>query len=364
MGDAARMAECLCLAAKARGRTAPNPMVGAVIEREGVVLAQGWHRVSGGDHAEIDALNALGGAAKGATVFVNVEPCCHHGQTPPCTMALIQAGVKRVVVGMIDPDSRVRGKGIAQLRAAGIEVVVGVLEGESRLLNQAYLMFHEQGRPWTTVKAAISLDGRICDAFGQSQWITGEAARGAGHAMRDVYDGILIGSGTLKADDPSLNTRIDAGRNAVPIVLDTELVCSEQARVLSAGKRPIIYCAVDAPSRKIAADVVRLERADDGRLPLPAVFQDLGRRGLHSVLVEGGGQVIRGLLDAGLVDRIELFVAPKILAGGVPWVGGDPYRLAAAPNFVVLSTTTVQSDVHIILEREPCSAESSPISAR
>jgi diaminohydroxyphosphoribosylaminopyrimidine deaminase/5-amino-6-(5-phosphoribosylamino)uracil reductase len=364
MAETAKMAQCIRLAQQAEGRTAPNPMVGAIIEMNGVVLAEGWHRASGQDHAEVDGLNQLGGRAEGATVYVNLEPCCHIGRTPPCTDALIAAGVSRVVVGMIDPDPRVHGKGIDKLRAAGIEVILGASEDACRQLNSAYLMVHERGRPWITVKAAITLDGRIADAEGASQWITGDAARAAGHDLRNTHDAVLIGAGTLRADNPSLNTRNDGGRDAIPILLDTNLSCPGNARVLSAGHRPIIYCAEDADPRDLPADVVRMPRDPSGRIPLTEMAQDLATRGVHSVLVEGGGAVIRGLLDAGLVDRIELFVAPKVFAGGAGWVGGEPYPLSAAPGFVVVHTATLDPDVHITLEREPCSAESSPTLAQ
>jgi len=359
-----RMAHCLRLAVQGEGRTAPNPMVGAVVEKNDVVLAEGWHRSPGQDHAEVDALQQIGDRAKGATLYVNLEPCCHHGRTPPCTDAIIAAGVARVVVGMIDPDPRVKGNGITRLRAAGVEVVVGASEADCRVLNSAYLMVHERGRPWITVKAAITLDGRIADVHGESQWITGAASREAGHGLRNTHDAVLVGAGTLRADDPSLNTRIDGGRDAVPVVLDTNLGCPADARVLTAGRRPIIYCAEDAEPRDLPADIVRLPRASHGRLPLLAVVKDLADRGIHSVMVDGGGAVIRGLLDDGLVDRIQLFVAPRILAGGPGWVGGEPYPLTDAPGFVVVATETVANDVHITLERAPCSAESSPTSAQ
>jgi len=265
---------------------------------------------------------------------------------------LIKAGVKRVVVGMVDPDPRVCGRGIDQLREAGIEVEVGLLEEACRRFNSAYLMVHERGRPWMTVKAAITLDGRIADVHGESQWITGEAARAEGHGLRNAHDGVLVGSGTLHADDPSLNTRMVDGRDAVPILLDTHLTCPEEARVLTAGRRPIIYCGEQAQERALPADIVRLPCDDEGRLSLLPVCKDLSSRGIHSVLVEGGGTVIRGLLNADLVDRIELFLAPKILAGGKGWVGGDPYPLVAAPGFVVVATESVGPDVHLTLERD------------
>ncbi len=359
MNDLALMQRCLALASRGRGRTAPNPMVGAVIVRDGVVLAEGWHRAPGMAHAEVDALQNLEGSAEGATMYVNLEPCRHHGRTPPCTDAIIAAGLKKVVVGLVDPDERMQGKGIEQLRAAGVEVDVGVGLDACRELNHAYLSARERGRPWVTVKAAITLDGRIADHDGHSQWITGESARAVGHRMRDEHDAIMIGAGTLQADDPSLTTRVDEGRDALPVILDTELSCAADAKVLEAGRRPIIYCADDVPLRSdLSAEVVPVPRNAQGWLDLSAVLADLETRGVHSVLVEGGGKVIRSLMDLGCVDRIDLFMAGKILAGGPGWVGGSPYSLAEAPSFEVVCSEAVGKDLHLILEHAPCSAES------
>jgi diaminohydroxyphosphoribosylaminopyrimidine deaminase/5-amino-6-(5-phosphoribosylamino)uracil reductase len=350
MAEARWMHRCLELAAQGRGRTSPNPMVGAVIVRGEHVLSEGWHRAPGQAHAEVDALSGLHGDATGATMYINLEPCCHHGRTPPCTDALIAAGLSRVVVGVIDPDVRMQGKGIAQLQAAGITVEVGVAEVACRALNEAYFSAHDRGRPWVTVKAAITLDGRIADSSGASQWITGPEARAAGHALRDGHDAVLVGSGTLSADDPSLNTRLEGGRDALPVLLDTELSCPLDAKVLRAGRRPLIFCAHDAPESSIDADVVAVARSEAG-LDLSAVLAELQSRGVHSILVEGGGMVIRSLLDLELVDRVELFVGPKILAGGPGWVGGQPLALPSAPGFRVVATQTIGQDAHLTLER-------------
>ncbi len=353
MTPAAWMQRCLELAAQGRGRTAPNPMVGAVVVREGAVIAEGWHRAPGQAHAEVDALSKLGGTASGATMVVNLEPCCHQGRTPPCTDAIVAAGIQRVIVGMVDPDERMRGQGIAQLQAAGLEVVVGVEEAACRALNRAYLSAQERGRPWVTVKAAITLDGRIADAAGASQWITGEEARQRGHELRDAHDAVMVGAGTLRLDNPSLNTRTRTGRDAVPVVLDTELSCREDAKVLSAGRRPVIFHASDVQdTRGLDADTVGVARTPSGWLSLPSVMQALHDRGIHSVLVEGGGQLIRSLLEQGMVDRIELFIAGTVLAGGPGWVGGTPFSLSEAPGFRVVRHDSVGPDLHVVLEQE------------
>ena len=359
MSAAAWMQRCLELAAQGLGRTAPNPMVGAIIVRDGEILAEGWHRAPGMAHAELDALNQVGGQAEGATMVVNLEPCCHQGRTPPCTDAIIASGITNVIVGMVDPDERMQGQGIALLEAAGIAVEVGVEREACRALNHAYLSAQERGRPWVTVKAAITLDGRIADAEGSSQWITSEAARQVGHRLRDEHDAVMVGAGTLRADDPSLNTRSEGGRDALPVVLDTELGCALNARVLSAGRRPVIFHAEDVgPRLDLEADMVGVPRTASGWLELEPVLSSLQDRGVHSVLVEGGGQVIRSLLACGMVDRIELFIAGRVLVGGPGWVGGSPFTLSEAPGFQVIRHDTVGPDLHVVLEHAACSAES------
>ena len=359
MTDGVWMQHCLRLARKGLGRTAPNPMVGAVIVRGGEVLSEGWHEVPGSPHAEVHALRNLEESAQGTTMYVNLEPCCHVGRTPPCTDAIIAAGISKVVVGMVDPFELVQGKGIQQLRDAGIDVVVGVEEDACRALNHSYISAIEGGRPWVTIKAAITLDGRIADSQGQSQWITSKEARAVGHRLRNEHDAVMVGAGTLRADNPSLNTRIDGGRDALPVLLDTELSVKPDARVMTAGRRPVIYHAEGVESSvALSADTVGVSRLQSGWLDLGCVFKDLQQRGVHSVLVEGGGQLIRSLLDHSMVDRIELFIAGKLLAGGPGWVGGEPYALANAPGFVVVRSEQIGPDLHVVLEQEPCLAES------
>ncbi len=356
--DAAFMRRCLELAAQAQGRTAPNPMVGAVVVRDGRTLAEGWHRAPGLAHAEVDALSALPQGAAGATMYVNLEPCCHHGRTPPCTDAILASGITRVVVGMVDPDPRVSGQGIRILRDAGVDVTVDVERDACRALNLGFVRAQEAGRAAVILKAALTLDGRIAAADGESRWITGPQARARGHQLRDRCDAILVGSGTLLADDPSLNTRLpEGGRDALPVVLDSRLRCPADARVLTAGRRPLFFAAEDAPARpELDVEVVRVPSGPGG-LALETVLHELSRRGLQTVLVEGGGTVHRSLLDAGLVDRLHLFVAPKVLAGGPGWVGGQPYRLQDAPAFSLVATERCGDDLELVLEVR-CSPES------
>jgi diaminohydroxyphosphoribosylaminopyrimidine deaminase/5-amino-6-(5-phosphoribosylamino)uracil reductase len=279
--DVAFMARALELAARARGRTAPNPMVGALIVRDGEVLAEGWHEAAGKPHAEAAALAALGGRAPGATIYVTLEPCCHHGRTPPCTDAILASGAVRVVAAMVDPDPRVAGKGIALLRDAGIEVEVGVLETESRRLNRGYILARTAGRPAITLKSGITLDGRIASAYGESRWITSEEGRLAGHRARDVHDAILAGRRTIALDDPQLTTRFPGGRDALPVILDSHLQLGADRRVFHGSRRAVVYAC--AGERDLPADIVKVPPGPDG-VDLRAVLSDLVERSVHSVL--------------------------------------------------------------------------------
>ena len=349
MSPADAMARALALAARGRGRTSPNPLVGAVIVRDGVVLSEGFHRGAGNPHAEVEALRTLGGKAEGATIYVTLEPCCHHGRTPPCTEALLASGVARVVVAMVDPDPRVSGQGIEALRAAGLSVEVGLMEAEARACNEAWLMARQRQRPFVVLKAGATLDGRIASTTGESRWITGPAARQRVHELRDQLDAVLVGAGTLRADDPQLTTRLPGGRHATAVILDTQLSISADAAVLSAGCPVILACAEDAPARDLPATILRLPRGAHG-LDLHALMRALVDRNLYSLLVEGGGQVHRAFVEAGLVDRLLLFLAPKALAAGPGWLGGPGYSLAAAPQWRLTAVEALQGDALLTLE--------------
>jgi diaminohydroxyphosphoribosylaminopyrimidine deaminase / 5-amino-6-(5-phosphoribosylamino)uracil reductase len=337
VADGSHMRRALALAARALGNTAPNPPVGAVVVRGDEVLGEGFTLPAGSDHAEVVALEDCarrGHDPAGATLVVTLEPCCHHGRTPPCVDAIGRAGIARVVVGALDPYPPMRGRGVAMLRERGIEVQVGVEHDACarRILGFARAVGY--GLPEVTLKAAVSADGRIATASGESQWITSPDAREAAHGLRAAHDAVLVGIGTVLADDPQLTTRLPgavARPGAVPVVLDTELRLPDGARLL-AGGRAVVICAEDAPSRAVGAEVVRVPRGADGRTDVEAALRALAARGLHRVLVEGGGQVHRSLLDRGLVDALELFVAPVLIPGGVPFVGGA--RLEALADAV------------------------------
>ena len=330
------MRRCLELAIKARGRTYPNPLVGAVLVKAGRVVAEAWHRRAGGSHAERAALRRAGAASRGATLYVNLEPCNHHGRTPPCAEAIVAAGIRRVVASHGDPFHLVRGKGFEALRGAGVEVEVGALAREARAINARYLGYAGEGRPSVLVKAAMTLDGRIAAPDGRSRWISSPESRALAHALRGVHDGIMVGANTIARDDPLLTARGRiAGirlRQPMRIVIDGRLRTRPDARILRdrTGGRVLIYTLRGAPrSRSLrleasGATVVALGRRGDRRIGLRAVMKDLARRGVGSVMIEGGGELIGGAFEAGLVDKVSLFVAPLILGGrsAVPVVGG------------------------------------------
>ena len=323
--DAAFMRQALDLAARGIGRTSPNPMVGSVVVRDGVVAGRGYYREYGGRHAEPQALEEAGDRARGAELYVTLEPCCHQGSTPPCTDAIIASGIARVLVAMSDPDRRVSGKGIGRLRTAGIAVETGLLEAEARELNAAYVHHRETGRPFVLLKLAQTLDGRIATQNGHSQWITGEAARERVHLMRSRADAVLVGIGTVLADDPRLTVRHVDGRQPRRIVLDSQARTPLEARILN-GEAPATVCVTDAaPAERIdglkraGAEVLVLP-GGDGSIPLEPLKSQLGKAGIVTLMVEGGSRVATSFLREGAVDRIACFVAPRILGAGIPSV--------------------------------------------
>jgi diaminohydroxyphosphoribosylaminopyrimidine deaminase/5-amino-6-(5-phosphoribosylamino)uracil reductase len=359
------MRRCLALARRAEGRTSPNPMVGAiVVDRRGRVLARGWHRRAGEPHAEAEVLAALADRVPpGATMYVNLEPCAHTGarRTRPCAPRIVAAGVSRLVFGAHDPFPG-HGGGARLLRRAGVEVVGPVLEAECRRVNAPFFVWATERRAHVTLKAAMSLDGRIATRTGESQWITGEAARAETHAIRDRIDGILVGAGTALVDDPLLTTRgVPGGRDPVRVVLDGRLRMPPTARMLRGGSPAPTWVATtrDAPEHKVraleaaGAVVLRLP-GRGGQVNLRKLLAELGRRGVLSVLVEGGGETHAAFLAAGLCDRLILHVAPLAIGGhGAPsWLGGEGVaRLAAAPRFCLVGPPRMQG-CDLVLEYE------------
>jgi len=325
------MARALALAAQGLGRTHPNPAVGAVLVRGERIVGEGYHARAGEAHAEIVALQQAGSAARGAELYVTLEPCTHHGRTPPCVDALLAVGLRRVVVATRDPNPRVRGRGIQRLRAAGIEVVVGPGAAQARELLAGFRSLMLAGRPLLTLKLAVTLDGRIAARGGDARWITGPEARRLAHHLRDRHDAVLVGAGTVRADDPRLTCRSPGGRDPIRLVLvGPGLALPHQARVLQAGGAPTwVITSTAAASSRVAAlerrgiPVIQLPpEARSGRPGFDTVARALGERGLTSVLVEGGSTVAAEALRARVVDRVVLFVAPRLLGGdAVPAIG-------------------------------------------
>ena len=345
------------LAERGRGLTSPNPLVGAVVVTSGGdVVGEGFHARAGGPHAEIEALRAAGAGARGATLYVTLEPCSHQGRTPPCAPAVVQAGVVRVVASVSDPNPLVSGRGFAELRAAGIEVVVGAGAAEAELQNRVFLTAMRERRPHVTLKAGMTLDGKIADLHGASRWITGDAARRRAHRLRSESDAIVVGIGTVLRDDPELTVRLDQPwpREPLRVVLDTGARTPVGARLIRAGQpsHAVIAVGVDAPHGRVrglagsGATVVSCGTRD-GRVDLGALLAELFAREVRAVLVEGGGEVHGAFLDAGLVDRVAMFAAPLLIGGrgATPVVAGEGRELKSAVRLGGFTVTSLGDDL-------------------
>ena len=342
--DERHIRACLELAARGRGATSPNPLVGSVVVADGDVVGAAYHRRVGEAHAERLALRDAGSAARGATLYTNMEPCCHHGRTPPCVAAILEAGVTRVVASTKDPDSRVDGKGFEALRDAGIDVTSGVLAEDAALLNAGYLTLKENGRPFVTAKAALSLDGRLATRSRQSQWITGAESRARAHVLRSFSDAVGVGVGTLLADDPRLTVRAVDAVGAGPgfrLVFDSLLRTPANARLLGEdrGTPTIVTTVGDGAAaealRASGAELVVVPSAADGRIDLPAALRELGDRGVATLMIEGGGALLTAALDLGIIDKFVLFYAPLLIGGSesIPlWGGRGIDGLSDAPR--------------------------------
>ncbi len=338
--DRQHMQRALRLAGRGRGHTAPNPVVGAVVVKDGRIVGQGWHRRLGAPHAEAEALARAGRRARGGTLYVTLEPCAHHGRTPPCTESILAAGITRCVVAVRDPHVIVNGRGLRRLREGGVRVETGLCAAEARELLAGYRLAHGEGRPRVTWKVAATLDGRIADARGRSRWVTDAAARRAGHALRAASDASVIGAGTARADDPRLTARLGAGAaQPLRVVCDTRLSLPLRLRLFSP---PLARGTVVACSRRASAARVRAleERGVTvWRLPVAggsvsprALAGRLAAAGRHEVLLEGGATLGTAWMRAGLVDRVALFAAPLALGEGLSWLGPLGRTLASAPR--------------------------------
>ncbi|MCI0548132.1 MAG: bifunctional diaminohydroxyphosphoribosylaminopyrimidine deaminase/5-amino-6-(5-phosphoribosylamino)uracil reductase RibD [Candidatus Rokubacteria bacterium] len=354
--DAVRfMREALALAARGRGLTSPNPMVGALVVADGAVVGVGFHARAGGPHAEIEALAAAGDRARGATLYVTLEPCAHTGRTPPCVDAVLRAGIRRVVAATRDPNPRVNGAGLAALAAGGVETAVGCLGAEASALNRPFFTAMTRCRPHITWKCAMSLDGKIAAVDGVSRWITGPEARREAHRLRSESDAVVVGIGTALADDPALDVRLEAPwpREPLRLVVDSAARLPLEARLIAAGApaRAMVAVTDTAPPERVAAlegagvSVLRV-KADRGRVDLADLCARLFALEVRAVVVEGGSTLAGSFVDAGLVDRVVCFVAPVLVGGAAALgaVGGAGRPLGRALRLERLTARPVGAD--------------------
>ena len=356
MTDKEYMQEALRIAANAKGRTSPNPLVGAVIVKDGKIIAEGWHRQAGTPHAEIYALKMAGELAKGAILYVTLEPCSHFGRTPPCANAIVEAGIKKVVATMSDPNPKVAGRGFQILRDAGIEVEIGVCEEEARKLNEVFIKWVTTNKPFVTLKTAMSLDGKIATSTGQSKWITSEASRQRVHELRDIHDAIMVGIETVLKDNPMLTTRIPGGKNPIRIIVDSNARTPLVSNVVTNHHqaKTIIAVTENAPAERVNAlenSGIEIIFAGNGeRVDLNILMNELAKREVTSVLLEGGGTLNFALLEAGLIDKVYAFIAPKIIGGrsALTSVEGNGFEnLRDAINLKNITTEQIDSDILI-----------------
>ena len=352
------MAQALRLAERGLYSTTPNPRVGCVIVKDGRVVGEGWHHRAGEPHAEVHALRAADDAARGATAYVTLEPCSHHGRTPPCADALIAAGVSRVVAAMQDPNPQVAGRGIARLAEAGIVSECGLLEVEARALNIGFVSRMTRGRPWLRLKVAASLDGKTALENGASQWITGPAARQDGHRWRARACAILSGIGTVRDDDPRLNVRgVDTPRQPLKVIVDSRLELSHKTKVLDDGGLIVATASTDRNKadvlRELGAEVLLLPGAD-GKVDLLALLEELGRRGINELHGEGGFRLNGALLGAGLVDELLLYLAPCLIGDAARGVFNLPalVSLDGKQRLNIRDVRTVGSDLRVLARLE------------
>ncbi len=357
MNDNEYMRMALELAAKGAGYVAPNPMVGAVVVNQDRVVGRGYHQAVGGPHAEVNAIDDAGNLAHGATIYVTLEPCNHHGRTPPCTRKILNAGIRRVVAAMADPNPDVNGGGNAFLESRGIEVTCGVEEADARRLNESFIKYTRTKRPFVVLKMAATLDGRIATRTGDARWVTGPEARALVHRLRHAMDAILVGVGTVIADDPRLTARLETGQGVDPmrIILDTHLNMPETAAMLNQPSTADTWVVCGGEAAENRKEVLMAKGAHimemplaDGRIDLRVLMQRLGERSVTSILVEGGSRVAASALKQEIVDKALFFYAPKILGGGdgIPMCGGEgPAKMSESLPLMETDVTRVGDDI-------------------
>ncbi|MCF8069044.1 MAG: bifunctional diaminohydroxyphosphoribosylaminopyrimidine deaminase/5-amino-6-(5-phosphoribosylamino)uracil reductase RibD [Desulfobacterales bacterium] len=357
MNDLAYMKIALELAVKGAGYTSPNPMVGAVVVKEGKIIGKGWHEKVGGPHAEVNAINSADTSLEGADIYVTLEPCNHTGRTPPCTKMILEAGIKRVVVAMDDPNPDVAGGGNTFLRENGLEVISGICEAEAIKLNEAFIKYITEKKPFLTAKCACTLDGRIATRTGDAKWVTGEASRRYVHQMRHEMDAIMVGIGTVMADDPMLTARLEGIdiRHPVRVILDSKLSVPINAKVLGNDAKTIVVTGPDAFGERKAeiedkgVNVLEVPLKNN-RIDLGQLMKKLGEQGIMSILLEGGSSVMASALKADIVDKAMFFYAPKILGGddGIPVCSGPgPKLMRDSLRLINISSRRFDDDILI-----------------
>ena len=353
------MRQALALARRGAGKTSPNPAVGCLIVRDGVVVGRGWHKKAGTPHAEVHALNEAGELAAGADVYVTLEPCAHFGRTPPCAKALIEAKVARVYVAMVDPNPLVAGAGIEMLRQAGVEVETGLLEEPARALNRPFIKWIQTKLPFVVLKSALTMDGKTATANGDSRWITSDRSRREVHRLRGVVDAIMVGVGTVLTDDPQLTCRVPGGKDPMRVVVDSTLRIPRHAALLSVKSKAgtlIATCSRDAARleavRSRGARILSC-RESGGQVDLADLLRRLGEIGVQSILLEGGSHLAGAALRAGLIDRCMIFLAPKLVGGaGIGLFAGD--GVAMMGDAIRLEGMTVRRvGVDLVIEGTP-----------
>jgi diaminohydroxyphosphoribosylaminopyrimidine deaminase/5-amino-6-(5-phosphoribosylamino)uracil reductase len=353
--DEVHLREALALAERGRGTTHPNPKVGAVLVRRGRVVGRGWHRRAGGPHAEVEALCQAGARARGATLYVTLEPCNHFGRTPPCVDQVVAAGVARVVIAVADPNPRVRGRGVRALRRAGLATEVGLFAASAKQLNAGYFKFHARGLPWVCLKLAASLDGKLAPRS-RVGWLTGPEAVRAAHALRAAADAVVIGADTVRTDDPELTVRAASGDDPLRVVVSASLRLPARARLFREPLAAGTVVGTVAPTRGRAAWERRRRLLESrgvrvwvmpgrsSRVPLRPLFARLAQQGAHHVLVEGGGHLAGSLLAEKLADEVKLFTAPLVLGEGVDWAEGVAFETRSAPLLTDVSVERLGRD--------------------
>lgn len=346
------------LAGNAIGRTSPNPLVGAVIVKDNRVVGCGWHRKAGTPHAEVHALNQAGELAQGADVYVTLEPCAHYGKTPPCAKALVEAKVKNVYGGLLDVNPKVAGKGFKILEDVGIHVEYGFLQDELRKQNEVFFKWIEHKKPFVVLKAAMTLDGKIATATGQSKWITNETSRAYGYKLRDIYDGIMVGINTVIEDNPMLTSRVDGGKNPIRIVVDSSLKIDINANVVQDKSAKTIVATTDKANKdkilKLQAqdvDVIVVDKDENDKVDIEKLLDILGQQNICSILVEGGATLSGSFVAKKLVDKVYFFIAPKIIGGKeakTPVAGTGILNLQEALALKDIQIEKLEEDILII----------------